>query len=601
MDAETQGSGAPSGTLPDSALPDSTLPDSTPPDSASSGTLPDSTLPDSTPSGTPSDSTPSDSTLPDSAPPHSSTLPNAIALSQLIQRAKFDFDHIFRLRSAAGSAALKLAALRKRVQAAAVSINAAYTTAQGLLRAEVAMERTPQFLPGMSDASTLLPCYAELATPEEIAKATTGPDAPLATPEEIAEATTELDIIEAEIRKISIVGVHTPTIGRGGPLQAKVRAPTFDKPIPLLSLQGLPDHVLKLVFSYLRFIDLASAQRVCLQFNKTARSAAMSVWTAMAQEPRSLDYVQERLGKICPGADSNRFENLRNVALTISMWGGTCLQPVERISLLYTHKVGAPFITPAILLERRGPGTFQLAEPKRPPFIHDASLPLCLLRSACIKPCLALSYKVLPSSADFAWLQGVIQCALEPAAAYVVSWNDKGKHYITVYQIADGIAELKTAIAITDHSWVRLYPGCINGALPAMGRYECIFTLSRIIAAICCNCVLQAERSPYAKIKFPQSDSTVTDTVTGELNLGQCRSTDQEMQQMKRWMCENDTAEGAGKSFAKTYAGKLAKALAMAFIECKFTSPSASYSTPKADAAGDPLDVVALCRALDCC
>lgn len=572
MDAETQGSGTPSGTLPDSTLPDSSAP---------SGTLPDST--------------PSDS-----APPHSSTLPNAIALSQLIQRAKVDFDHIFRLRSAAEPAALKLAALRKRVQVAAGSINAAYTTAQGLLRAEVAMEHTPQFLPGMSHASTPLPCYAELATPEEIAKATTGPDAPPATPEEIAEATTELDIIEAEIRKISIVGVHTPTIGRGGPLQAKVRAPTFDKPIPLLSLQGLPDHVLKLVFSYLRFIDLASAQRVCLQFNKTARSAAMSVWTAMAQEPRSLDYVQERLGKICPGADSNRFENLLNVALRISMWVGTDSQPVERISLLYTHKVGAPFITPAILLERRGSGTFQLAEPRRPHFIHDASLPLCLLRSACIKPCLALSYKVLPSSADFAWLQGIIQCALEPAAAYVVSWNDKGKHYITVYQIADGIAELKTAIAITDHSWVRLYPGCINGALPAMGRYECIFTLSRIIAAICCKCVLQAEKNPYAKIKFPQSDSTDTVTVTGKLNLGQCRPTDQEMQQMKRWMCENDTAEGAGKSFAKTYAGKLAKALAMAFIECEFPSPSASCSTPPADAAGDPLEVDAVCRALGC-
>jgi len=539
---------------------------------------------------------PSSAPLPSSAPPPSSVLPHAIALSQLTKRAKIVFDGVLRLVGT-DTSATTVAALHERVRVAAGSIDSAHTATLHRLREEVVADRMPQFSPGVVHNTRLSLCYAT-------------PDTPPATPEEIAIATTALNDIEAEITRVLVVGVHTPTIECGGPHHIDVRAPTDCQRIPVHSSHvcGLPDTVLREVFRYLPLIDLACARRVCRQFIATAHSASMSAWMVMAQEPRSLDYVRGCLGKReranplapirkrYPGPPPGELDYLFDATLRISMMIGTGSQHVGRIPLLYTHTMRAPFVTPAIL-EGLGSGTFQLADPRRPHFIRDASLPLCLLRVTCAEPCLALSYKVLQSSADFAWLQRMAQCALEPAAAYVVSWNDKGKHYITVHQIADGLAELKTAIAITDHSWVRLYPGLIDGALPSMGRFECIFTLSRMVAAICCGCTLRAEQNPYARITNPLPQSTDV------IQLGQCDTcqTVAAMRSTAHWMCDNATAEGAGEPFAETYADKLAEeALATAFIECEFTSPSASFITPPADAAGDPLEVDALYRALGC-
>ena len=166
-----------------------------------------------------------------------------------------------------------------------------------------------------------------------------------------------------------------------------------------------------------------------------------------------------------------------------------------------------------------------------------------------------------------------------------------------MHQIADGIAELKTAIAATGHRWVRLYPGLIDGALPAMGRFECMYTLSRMVAAFCCGHTLRAEQNPYARITHTRPPST--DVV----QLGQC-DTGQVMAALRttaHWMRDSAMAEGAAETLAETYAGEFAKeALASEFIECEFASPMATCSTPPADAAGDPLEVDAVRRALGC-
>jgi len=530
---------------------------------------------------------------PSATPPPSAIL-QTIALAQLAQRVKDDLDRIYHLVGGSTNAT-EVAALHERVRALVGRINTAHTTAQEQLGGEVAYNKQVQkrISEGLKvdppRRTILLMGFASPATP---------PDMLPATPKEIAEASMKLNDIEAEIAHVLVAGVHTPAIKDGGPLQVKVRAPTDSESMSVYrdsmakhNMCAFSDAVLARVFSFLQLIDLVRMRRVCRHFIEPARISITDIWCSMAQEPRTLDYVQERLGerarvrdhdwKLPPGAGPGRLGNIFDATLPISMLAKTVTQHVGRIILRHTYSMRAPFITPAKLEELK-PGSFQLAEPGRPQSTIDLSLPLCLLRSTCAECCICLSYKVEPRSADFDWLQRMAQCVLdELAAAYVVSWNNEGTHYITLYQIADDIAELKTAIAITDHSWVRLYPGVISGALPAMGRFECIFTLSRMVAAICCKRDLRAEKHPYASMTDP-SIKTI------EVKLGQVN--------LSTGMCADTLAKALGVAWSMDgcitpgmHAGDLAKeALDTVFTGCTFEQPMDGHKSPVTE--GEPLD-----------
>lgn len=357
-------------------------------------------------------------------------------------------------------------------------------------------------------------------------------------------------------------------------------------------LYSLSGDILTSIFGFLSIADLACEMRsVCRQFIPATLVAIRASWAVMAREPRPLDYVIERFGKQWVG--TGPLGRIFIASLRVSMLG--MLGMPGRIPLLYQHRKVAPFITPAIL-ERLNGGTFQLADPDRPHIIRDGSLALCIYRATCVKPGLALSYKVNWGLQDFPHLRRIAQCRLEPSDAYVVSWNHAGSLYVTVYQLADGISELKTALCATGRQWVRLYPGLRDDQLPALGRFECTFTLCRMVASVYCGIDLRAEKNLYSKIVAPR------ELTTDVVQLGQC-DTGAFVRAMRvstqvQYDYDRKAAETTRELSAKPYEKLLGEELATMFTECDFTSPSASYSTPAAEAVGPPLDVDRLTRAL---
>ena len=141
--------------------------------------------------------------------------PSAIlqTISQLAQRVKDDLKRIYHLVGGSTNAT-EVAALHKRVRAMVGRINTAYTTTQERLMGEDACHDPPR--------RTIL--LMGFATP---------PDMLPATPTEIAEASMKLKDIEAEIAHVLVVGVHSPAIKEGGPLQVKVRALTDSESMSL--------------------------------------------------------------------------------------------------------------------------------------------------------------------------------------------------------------------------------------------------------------------------------------------------------------------------------------------------------------------------------
>jgi hypothetical protein len=385
--------------------------------------------------------------------------------------------------------------------------------------------------------------------------------------------------------------------------------PTAPTPTAPNHLCSLPGDILISIFGHLSIADLACEMRsVCRQFIPATLVAIRASWTDMAREPRPLDYVIERFGKQWVG--TGPLGRIFIASLRVSMLG----MP-GRIPLLYQHRKVAPFITPAIL-ERLNGGTFQLADPDRPHLIRDGSLALCIYRATCVKPGLALSYKVNWGLQDFSHLCRIAQCRLEPSDAYVVSWNHAGSLYVTVYQLADGLSELKTALCATGRQWVRLYPGLRDDQLPALGRFECTFTLCRMVASVYCRIDLRAEKNLYSKLLAPR------ELTTDVVQLGQCDTGAfvralRESTQVQHYaaidcgITVNGDAEVGGDATVDCKAAEttcelssepfeelLSEDLANIFTECNFTSPPASYRTPAAEVEGPPLDVDRLTRAL---